>query len=328
MKTLLIGATPSSGSSLLMTLLSRRPGVLCLPETGLFCHGEFLEAGERAPQQRGLRAGVPWVNTAAKTRHSLGWQVGPSDDRRHGFRSAWAVLDAHLEPNEQRLVVEKCPENVFAFHALLAADAAAKVVVTWREVYGVCESLVARGFNMLEALLTWVAHSYEMAVLMERYGGQVLFLEYGELLRKPEKHIEAILRFVGHGGPAKSRKSPEGGGTTGARPREVYLLNIANWTLEDTSWSRRTNESVSPRVSERLLGLAFEDMLEHTVFATPDDAVVAPVTLNAFLRKIDRRCPWTAGSRGTGEGTPLDGMYQSEMTRCLASHYVPLRVRA
>lgn len=328
MNVLLIGATPSSGSSLLMTLLSESERMLCLPETGLFCHGEFLIRAETVDDGFELRRRVPWIDTPEKTAQSLGWKVRFSSESGGGFQSAWQVLEHFLGIDDKRLVVEKCPENVFGFQALLASDPSSRVVVTWRELQGVCESLVARGVNLLEAVLIWFAHSYEIARLIERYRERVLFLPYPDLVSKKGAIVEEILAFALRAEGSDGIGSEEPRQQDAAdRSEELYLLNIANWSLEDTSWSRRTSDAVAASTVADVLGLEFEDLVRSTVFRTPEERLVSPSGLNEALRRGARRFSWPAAGEEWGDPVAVRGFYQSAMTECLARHYTPLRVR-
>lgn len=312
-RTLLIGGTPSSGSSLLVSRLARLPGLLCLPETGLFCHGRTLGSGAPATGNP-LHAEVPWVDTWAKAAKSMGWRRPYTGGEDAGCpRSPFEWLRVLMPDAGDAVVVEKTPENVFAFEALLAADAEVRVAVTIRRLTAVCESLVVRGFNMLESVLIWFSHAFESLRLHARYRERVLVIDYGSLVSDADTCISRFRRhFALDTGKDYFVKGE-------VKQRIDRLRDFANWQLEDTSWSRRVDATTAPVAEAKVLGIAFEELVDRLVFDVPDLGLIGTRDLDGTLAAL------IEPEVRKGPASQFVGDYSSDITRQLANVYRPAR---
>jgi sulfotransferase family protein len=314
MRILLIGGSPSSGSSLLMSHLSKDLRVLCLPETGLFCHGHAFTEDVPATTDD-LHHRVPWVETSTKLSQALGGPMG-SGGERNKARSPFAILSDHIDHDDTRIVVEKCPENIFAFDAYLS-DPSRKAVVTSRDLNSVCRSLTQRGFNMLEALLIWFAHSYESWTTLTKYPLQSFHCRYADLCAGPDSTVTRLLAFVGC--DALHRLEHPAAPTSADRGDQIHWLReLANWALEDTAWTLRTTDPIENPGLSGILGTQFDALVGTTMFATPEHSLVAPADLDQALQ---------GGATTVKEqqyaASVLTGAYQSPLTRKLAEVYQP-----
>lgn len=314
MEVLLIGGVPSSGSSLLIKLLSRDERLLCLPETGLFCHGRSFDRRSDRSRPGSLTRQVPWVDTRLKLALALGWDIDVK--KQGGAIQPFKVLQTHLGNCGGRIVVEKCPENVFAFDAYLSADSNRRTVLTSRALDSVCVSLTRRGFNMFEALLIWFAHAYETWRILQSFPGQVCHVRYDEIVSEPEVTCERILCFIN-----VDASEPALGDTVAPEVagRIQVLLDMANWDLADTSWSNRPDHEISIRASNRhLLGLQFDALAQATLFVTGRHGLVHPRELDCALRRGDDDL-----SPACTSGPPLTGVCNSLLTRTLTEANPP-----
>ena len=185
----LIGGAPSSGSTLLVHMLNCRDSVLCLPETGLFVHAENLVETPIDAEKMHLPRRLPWVNTGHKVAQAIGLDPNAYDEEIKDYPTAFDMLRAHVDSDRTVYLIEKTPENIFAFYPYLTASSGNRVVLTTRDTVSVVQSLVRRGFTMAEALLVWFAHSYETARLIRDFAGQVYQCTYEQLTKNPTKTV-------------------------------------------------------------------------------------------------------------------------------------------
>lgn len=299
---LLIGGSPSSGSTLLTRRLDEYASVTCLPETGIFAHGDRFDL--REPDSRSteidLERRIPWIDAESKTAASL--EVAPEVLRVLAGSKPfdWQAFEQFIDLDEAALVVEKTPENVFAFGAHLRSDPEAKFVVTTRSVREVVPSLMRRGLDLVPSVLIWFAHSYETARLLESAPDRVLQTRYDDLTDGSASATDRILAFVG----VDSGKSE----TADSRFRSE--LRIAQQGLANTSWIRSAFDGrgrTSGPVPE-MIGLRLENLLRTVAFETAEHGTLQPSDIEAAL--FDAR---PLGSRSLGPRRPVrladEGLY-------------------
>lgn len=312
---ILIGGAPSSGSTLLVNLLAKQPKLLCLPETGLFSHGRNL-IDLTAPVERRSDLGwhLPWLLTAYKVAGALGWEISVYEQAGRHHRTAFDLLEAHIDRGRDRILVEKTPENVFAFREYLSMSADHRVIVTSRDLLGVVQSLVRRDFNLVEAFLAWFSHTFETVMLLADFPNQVFHCRYAELTSSPDKVIGQILDFLPLEPEQRyddsEQREPNGGIET--------LLDVSAWKLTDTAWSRSPNDAPRANQSPNLLGLDF-DMLKRLLLFRP--ASYGLCSLAALEDALENnRAPVFLDEV---EGVAAVCELTSNMTRTLALHYAP-----
>ncbi len=331
----LIGGAPSSGSTLLVSLLARQERVLCLPETGLFAHGRNLvDMSAPADARRDLGWNLPWLLTGPKVAAALGWPEDHYAQAAARHRTAFDLLRTNVDPEWRYALVEKTPENVFAFREYLSQSRDHRVVVTWRDVLGVAQSLLRRGFNLIEALLAWFAHSYETARLIADFPDQVFHCRYDRLTAHPHEEVARIITFLNIGDRWDERsRAPLDNGPGSVHPRcDVQwnpsregvsnLLAISSWGLSSTSWSHSPGAAARPNPPQNYLGQDFGMVMHRIAFKTDFHGLVQPGTLNDALLSD----PDLLGNEEL-KGESADCELRSTLTRVLAEHYQPTLLR-
>ena len=267
----LVGGIPSSGSTLLMRLLSDRPGLVCLPETGLFAHGRNLLDFNGPEPAADLSLAVPWLDSAARSRQALGLTAEQWREIRSGYNDALGFAEARLAV-PGCLLVEKTPENVFGFGTLLDHFPEMRVVVTTRDALGTAQSLMRRGFSLLDACLVWFGHAWAAVHALQAYPEQVFHCRYADLTRDPEgttaavaAHLFAGRQFAGE--PGRGGEAIEGSART----------------LEATAWTRSVAGPVVAREPVNWLGNRFRVLFERTVFTVAPDRYVHGRDVERFL---------------------------------------------
>lgn len=284
----LIGGMPSSGSTLLVDLLSNRPGVLCLPETGLFAHGRNVVDLSASAAKHDLTWNLPWLDTGTKVAQSLGWSASMLDSAAERFSTTLALLDDAIDRTPGTLVIEKTPENAFALGRYLDGDPGRRAVVTTRDAPSVIQSLMRRGFGLSEAAVMWFAYAYYIARLLESNPRRVFHCRYSELTTSPEQTVDAISRFLRKQASKNGERAPKNGAVgsaerSGSEDSIRNMLSISQWELTDTAWTRSPRQPPTPVPAINLVGLRLELILARSVFVTPDHGPVRSADLEAGL---------------------------------------------
>lgn len=313
MKVLLIGGTPSSGSTFLVYLLSKNGAFLCLPETGLFTQGRVFSTGKKSTNR--LHHGVPWVNIKEKAFQATGWTLQLEEDKE-GFFSPIDILKNQLNQETTQIIVEKTPENIFAFHHYLLADPERKVVVTSRKLEDSCFSLMKRKFTMVEALMIWFAHAYEVFCLIEAFPRQVFHVPYEKLCLDPNSIVTRIVDFL----QVKVDSLPN---TEDLNHQYQWMLKQSSWLLSNRYWSKEIDSSYGHQPSDTSLGIEFESFTDVAAFKTCDGKLVRPRDLNHCLH--GNQIPLPSNLSGEGYG-PVKFSPLSLIIRSLMETY-PLHIK-
>lgn len=328
----LIGGSPSSGSTLLVKLLNQQENVAGLPETGLFVHGQNLLDVSDESLGNDLHWRLPWMLTGVKVANALGWGKDEYDEHIGLYPTAFELLRSRVDPTRKYWLIEKTPENIFAFDKYLKESNSNRVIVTSRDAISVVQSLMRRGFTLLEGILIWFSHSYETTQLIANYPSQVYHCAYDRLTRNPEIVISEIIKFLGitDAPPASSayleNKSivpdssqlDENDDRANSISIQMYL-EISSWGLTDTSWSRSPDSVVQHTEPVNLIGLDYDLLMDKIVFKTPSETLVRPseveTGLNGSYQKLksygDLRCE------------PVMAHFESAYTQCLVGYYSP-----
>ena len=334
----LIGGSPSSGSTLLVNLLNKHQDTLCLPETGLFVHGDNLVHRTIGTQEQedkyelDLNSYLPWLSTEAKVSQAIGLNPGAYQKAIKDFPTSFDLLRAFVDPERKTFLVEKTPENVFAFYPYLADSPGNRVVLTIRDALSVTQSLFRRGFNTVESLLIWFGHSYETARLIRDFPSQVYQCTYDHLTRAPLKTVEEIIDFLGLDSGRRLEASrnqadmtEESASDSAYENAEMinFLVEYSSWNLAGTAWTKSPDAKVRHTEPVNLLGLDYLVLTEQLLFKTADDGYLSISSLEDYICGRKRSLMPTE-SPGT---PPLRIAIHSELVRCLSECYPPFLTR-
>lgn len=275
---LIIGGMPSSGSTLLVELLSERPDVLCLPETGLFAHGRNLVDLTADLNRHDLTWSLPWLSTRAKVAQALGWSASEYDRSGERYPTALHLLDDRVERRAGTLVVEKTPENVFSLGRYLEGDPARRAVVTSRDATSVIQSLMRRGFGLAEAFVVWFAYAYQIADLLEAFPGRLFHCRYRTLTASPRQTLDQLFRFL-----QRPRELPAPRTVDPGRDRMRGMLSLSQWELTDTAWTRSPRQPPVADLPINMIGLRLGLILDRGAFTTPGHGTVRAAELDAAI---------------------------------------------
>ena len=334
----LIGGAPSSGSTLLVNLLNRRDNLICLPETGLFGHGRNLIDLSMKATDENLSWFLPWLLTGVKVSHALGWREDEYDKSIREYPTVFKLLRSRIDPDRKYWLIEKTPENIFAFDQYLGQSNKKRVIVTSRDALSVVQSLMRRGFTLLEGMLAWFAHSYETVQLISNYPSQVYHCTYNRLTREPVIVTAEIVQFLGienappiveeklesnlHMGNILLGSTDEDGVNTNLASIQK-LLEISSWGLTDTSWSKSPDAAVQYFEPVNMIGLDFEVLMDRIAFNTPSHKLIRPVDVEGSLCGSGNKLMTEVGLLYD----EIKAHFNNSYTRCLANHYRPCFLR-
>jgi len=315
MNLLLIGGLPSSGSTFLIYHLSKRSHFLCLPETGLFTQGRsFCSRSEELSDS--LHTKVPWINVKTKAYQAIGWDISLGEHDKL-LSSPIEILKNHLEVlPEGYIVVEKTPENIFAFDHYLKNDTTRKVLITLRDLESVCFSLMKRKFSMLEAILIWFAHAFEAFRLLQRYPTQILPIYYEELCRTPEDYVSRILDFFEKQDISKPRATLDANGLL-QKDQYQWALKQLSWGLSGRYWSKEISALPDPKIAKWRLGVEFDALLDSIAFKTQEGDPIKPRWLDSALQEKS----FTLKSVFSGECRPVSMVCNTLLIESLMKYY-------
>lgn len=201
----LVGGVPSSGSTLLSTLLDGHESISCGPETTLFCHPgvwrhncgtqvlkEHLEGEHTVPEM------LNWVKPDSE---ALSYYASSQKDllARLGNAPNMHSFIERFYANSARCIVDKTPQNLFGIDAFLSANPNARSVVTVRNGLSCISSLCRRGVHPLMAAVIWVVDVAIAKALNDKYAsnGRVMVIRYEDLVTATDATLTRICNFVG-----------------------------------------------------------------------------------------------------------------------------------
>jgi len=204
---IVLGSSPSSGSTLLRTVLGRVPGIVSGGELGVLDRTHFFDADADVLRER-FRF---WVKRFAERpmpagkikifSHApeWGWEFDELIAMGKHAKSWHEVLQtffgASVERRGGRRWLEKTPGNVFAFRRTREAFPDARFVHILRDGRDVMDSLMRRGHSPFLAATRWtcaVAAAQELGSLPG-----VHEVRYEALVREPAGEVERLCGFVG-----------------------------------------------------------------------------------------------------------------------------------
>lgn len=204
---ILMGGSPSTGSSLLVNILNRHPEIFAGSETYLFLHqclaenwarykGRLLDTGKI----RGLKSPA-WFrfNGVLLENEDYGWTRAELEHLIEDSATYQEFVNAFfakpLKQNNKSVWMEKSPANSFNFKYCAEQNPDAKVIQVIRNPYDTAASLFKRGndawFSAGRCLFA-NARALSAAHLPNYY-----CISYENLVADPEKEVSGVLAFLG-----------------------------------------------------------------------------------------------------------------------------------
>ena len=237
----LVGGCGSSGTTLLIHLLSRHPRVATAPELNFFNHPESLDLARLAGSldallaRRRLTPGYKQVATFLGPRDELDLPRERLADWAARARDA-AELHGWLAEHVCARVgathfVEKTPTNVYAFARLARESPEVRLVHLIRDGRDVAASLAQRGRSVFAAGSRWLYDT--LAGRRARGSPAYLELRYEDLVTQPEATLARVFAHLGLPDPGPAVAKP------GSDPEPWRRKRSA------ARWSRTPDQPVS-----------------------------------------------------------------------------------
>lgn len=199
---ILIGGSPSTGSSVFRQILNRHPQVFCGPETNLFCYRELYQNWQSArhrmflPRTLGLqKADVRLIRGLHIEDPEIGWTRNALHRLIKAHKSFPGFCDAFfakpMEKYEKVHWAEKTPANVLQFKRFMQRFEEAYIVHVVRNPYDTVASLVARGMSAYQAASIYLLYTAHGLALRGIPG--YLEIQYESMVRDTAGTLEAAL---------------------------------------------------------------------------------------------------------------------------------------
>ncbi len=201
----LAGGAPSTGSSLIRSLINSHHGCIAGPETYLFTHPKLYADWNKHKHLllvkgfNGLKNETLFrLNGAILDKSWYGWkraELKELIDQSPTFQ----VFAAHyfqraLTPGASQ-VVEKSPVNAYCFHHFLKAFPNSSVIHSVRNPYDAIASMVARDMTPYQAISFYLFNA--VFGLKERGNSRYVEIRYEELVEKPVQVMTVVMAHFG-----------------------------------------------------------------------------------------------------------------------------------
>lgn len=214
-ETILIGSSPSSGSTLLSILLDSHPQIFCGPELAFFSHPlmynswkefqklltNYIFSGvySRSPFQERLEKGfcpysVLYQDNLEYYNHDVDSflkLVNSSEDLDSFIFNFTQPL---LEKYSKSIWAEKTPTNLYAFSTYLKKETNGKVIYLIRDGRDVVCSLLKRNYSFSNAALIWLVESSWCAHLIQH--PRFKLVRYEDLVYNPRITLQELTEFL------------------------------------------------------------------------------------------------------------------------------------
>ena len=283
----LVGGCGSSGTTLLIQLLSRHPQVATAPELNFFNHPESLDLARFADSldallaRRRLTSGYKQVATFLGPRGEL--------DLPRERLADWAARARDAGELHRRLAehvcarvgatcfIEKTPTNVYAFARLARESPDVRLVHLIRDGRDVAASLAQRGRSLFAAGSRWLYDT--LAGRGARGSSAYLELRYEDLVTGPSATLARVFAHLGLPDPGPAVPEPDAGSPEPWRRKRAAAR-----------WSHTPDQPVSAasvgRFRDDLEGAALA--LLHRIRLTPEAARALDAPVASFDELLEQ----------------------------------------
>lgn len=194
---IIIGGPPSSGSSLLSTILNRHSRIKCFQETHLLAKHQLyknwksnkgrLKGGRLCSPGWHMYNNVDLPDVLAEYGAELHTSISVCE-----FASRYFLSIAQEEGKS--IWAEKTPMNIYFFHTIHSQLSDASFIFTIRDPYDSIASLIMRGKSILDSVALILLHLGIGLIQNERL--DLLTMRYEDLVTRPSALIENLCHFV------------------------------------------------------------------------------------------------------------------------------------
>lgn len=201
---ILIGGSPSTGSSLLRRVLNRHSKVFCGSETSIFAkeglYKDWDKSKSKLLSHRTL--GLP----------NAGWHHYKTIDVESDYLLSKTDLSKFinesnsivefsqylyskaLDENRKLIWAEKTPSNAFTLHLFLESFPNARVIHIARDPLDGIASLVNRGKTVYDAICVYLLNTIKALELLDN--DKAFLIKYEDLTMQPEKTLIQLMQFL------------------------------------------------------------------------------------------------------------------------------------
>jgi len=292
---ILIGGSPSTGSSLLRRMLNRHSEIFCGPETSIFAKQELYTdwKTQKSKLFRKSLFGLPnagWHNFIGVeldseyiwSRAAVKALVKSSETFPEFIEAFYAKI---LEENCKCLWAEKTPSNAFTMNLFLSTFVNGKVIHITRNPLDSIASLHLRGKTLYDAVSVYLLNTAK--ALASENSDRYHLIKYEDLVSEPELTLQQLCDFmeVAYEDIMLEPQSGEGG-----------VISMLGWKSEEISKPNTSSIGrfleLEPEKQTRVM--AYVDLLMQkasanfaclrTVAEHLDYELTAPVVVSPELR--------------------------------------------
>ncbi len=201
---ILIGGSPSTGSSLLRRILNRHSDIFCGPETSIFAK-PVLYTNWNDKRHKILRPSVFGLPNAGFhhyigidlddeygiSKNTCGEMIKKSENLSEFANLFYTPI---LERSEKTVWAEKTPANAFTLHHFLTEIPDSKVIHIVRHPLDVISSLFNRGKTVYEAIALYLLNTQSGLWSIEHPDHYML--KYEDLVSEPKDAVEDLCSFL------------------------------------------------------------------------------------------------------------------------------------
>ena len=202
---ILIGCSPSSGSSLLRRILNRHSKVFCGSETSLLAKAALYTDWQK--HRKKLIANSIWGLPNAGWHKFIGIELTEEygytkvdfkrlmEQEHSSFQNfISAFYQPILKKYSKQIWAEKTPSNAFTLHLFLDAFPEGKAIHIVRHPLDAIASLTNRGMSAYNAVAVYLLNTAKALELIN--DPRVITLKYEDLVMRPQRTLEELCKFL------------------------------------------------------------------------------------------------------------------------------------
>ena len=206
----LVGGSPSSGSTLLATILDSHPDVICGPETTLFCHPLIWNNYESARSnlddilfKDSSYDGVldfsiphePFLNYYKINKKEI-IDYAKNANKAYDFFQKFFYHSANK--TKDKICIDKTPQNLYAVDSFLRGNGFASAIIIKRDPRAILSSLINRGISVKSACANIAIEINIINSLLKdkTLKNRILFIDYEDLITNPRETCISICKYL------------------------------------------------------------------------------------------------------------------------------------
>lgn len=274
-KSIILGNSPSSGSSLLVSLLGVHSDIFQTRELNVFdkpdwCAGRTYKLKNRWPRFKRMKYDVHFPCEHQILFNGLE-EIPDFSVSQHDYAN-FAIETMKAMANEKGFssFVEKTPNNIFALPHIYDRIPDAQFIMIIRHPVSVYRSLRRRGYDPFTSVARWYFPNLVVNYMREK--DRTILVKYEQLTRDPENEIKRIFDFLQMTAPDKSALDA----------RETSdVINVGSWTKDVRG--AVVSEAVENTVPDEMYDI-FRKIRSNSYFERYcgiSDASLSPMDLSA-----------------------------------------------